>query len=270
MSAYHKQFGGEYSSIFQDPSVVEAYQHRPAYPPRVFEILAGLMARAARPRIVMDAGCGTGFVARRLAPYTDQVDAVDISAAMIETGRSLPGGDDSRLRWIHGPIESVPLQPPYALIVAAASLHWMDWGIVLPRFAACLAPAGCLAMVEDTALPEPWHVAVGPIISRYSMNKDYQPYSMLTVAEELETRGLFRRQGVEETEAVSFRQTVAEWVEALHARNGFSRDRMDPRAAAECDRLLAETLLRYCPDGVVEQQIGGRVLWGSPMSRTSG
>src|SRR5690242_19367942 len=133
-----KQWSAEYASIFQDTSVVAAYQHRPPYPAQTFEILAGLIPPTTSPRAVLDAGCGTGFVARPLARYVDRVDAADISAAMIAAGRSLPGGDDPRLRWFCGAIESVAVEPPYALIVAAASLHWMEWEIALPRFAAWL------------------------------------------------------------------------------------------------------------------------------------
>jgi hypothetical protein len=29
----------------------------------------------------------------------------------------------------------VQLQPPYALVTAGAGLHWMDWNIVMLRFA---------------------------------------------------------------------------------------------------------------------------------------
>jgi hypothetical protein len=97
------------------------------------------------------------------------------------------------------------------------------------------------------------------------MNKDYQPYTMLTVVEQLEQRGLFRRVGVQETPAVSFQQSIAAWVESFHARNGFSRDRMDQDTAKKCDQQLTEIITTYCPNGVVMQQIGGRVIWGKPV-----
>jgi hypothetical protein len=144
----------------------------------------------------------------------------------------------------------------------------MDWERALPRFAACLTPTGFLAVVEEVARPAPWSTDISPILARYSMNRDFQPYDMLTVVQELEARGLFRRDGSVEIPAVAFRQPVGDWIEALHARNGFSRDRMDPATAAACDRELASVLLRHCPTGVVEQWIGARVIWGKPMGRS--
>ena len=95
--------GQEFASIFGDESVVRAYRHRPGYPPALFPVLAGLMAPEG-PRALLDAGCGPGPVARGMLPFVDRVDAVDVSARMLDAGRRLPGGDDPRLRWICGPM----------------------------------------------------------------------------------------------------------------------------------------------------------------------
>src|SRR5215210_205002 len=98
-----KHLGSEYAAQFADRSVVAAYRHRPPYPAEVFDVLAGLIAAAPHAaRAVLDAGCGTGDVARRLVSKVDRLDAVDPSSAMLEAGRRLPGGDDSHLRWVHG------------------------------------------------------------------------------------------------------------------------------------------------------------------------
>ena len=86
----------EVAATFEDRDVAASYRHRPSYPPDVFDTLVGLIAD--EPCTVLDLGCGTGFVARPLAALVDRVDAVDPSAAMIEDGKRLPGGDDPRLR----------------------------------------------------------------------------------------------------------------------------------------------------------------------------
>jgi hypothetical protein len=57
---------------------------------------------------------------------------------------------------------------------------------------------------------------------------------------------------------------VAEYVESFHARNGLSRDRMDAGAADAFDEKLQALLHQHCPNGVVELQISGRVVWGKP------
>jgi SAM-dependent methyltransferase len=263
MHPKHKQFATQYASVFADASVVHAYQYRPPYPPETCVILLGLVDTDVAPRAVLDAGCGPGVIARGLVQSVDRVDAVDVAARMLAAGKALPGGDNPKLCWLHGAVEHVPLHPPYALIVAAASLHWMHWETVMRRFHDLLTPGAYLAVVEEVTEPTRWSHALG-FISAYSMNKDFQPYDMLTVTQELAARGLFEQHGVRTTAPVPFRQTLDEYVQSFHARNGFSYDRMDAQLAREFDDKLRDLVRRHCPDGVVELQIRGRVIWGKP------
>ena len=204
-----------------------------------------------------------------LLPYADYIDAVDISARMIAAGQQMPYGAAPKINWSTGGIETVDLHPPYALIVAAASLHWMPWAVTLPRFARALSPNGVLALVENPSLPSVWGAAITPIIAEYSMNRDFQPYSMATVAQALETHGLFRQIGVRDAKPVRFRQSVDDWITAIHATNGFSRERMGAARSAEFDEKVRAILLAYCPTGVIEQSIGARVIYGKPLDPTA-
>jgi SAM-dependent methyltransferase len=268
MSNKPKQWSAEYASVFGDTSVVQAYQYRATYPPETFTFLSSLIPATITRRLVLDAGCGTGFIARSFAPLVDQIDAIDISEAMIQAGQLLPGGDHPAIRWIAAPIETAPLFGPYALIVAAASLHWMDWERTLPRFANYLATNAVLAIVEVRGQPNPWDQIIGPILGHYSMNTDFVPYTMMTVVEELEQRNLFILQGEYETAPVPFRQSVAEWIESFHARNGLSRDRMKPQEASGCDAALRAAIAPFCAKQMVEQQVSARIFWGTPLSAT--
>lgn len=263
MHAKHKQFETEHASIFGDVSVVQAYQFRPPYPAETYEILLDLLDPNAPLRAVLDAGCGPGVIARQIVQAVDRVDAVDIAPTMLAAGKELPAGDDPKLHWILGAVEDAPLQPPYALIVAAASLHWMHWETVMPRFAEVLTPGAVLATVEEMAEPMPWQNQLG-FIAEYSTNKDFKAYTMLTVTQELAEWGLFAPGGMKMTAPVPFRQPVKEYVESFHARNGLSRERMDVQAAREFDARLHELVTSYCREGVVELQIRARVIWGKP------
>src|SRR5688572_32811839 len=85
--------GPKYGSAFEDPTVVGSYRLRPPYPDEAFDLLAGLLA--SRPGAVLDLGCGTGIVARRLvglSEHVTRVDALDASPAMIAEARRLPNG----------------------------------------------------------------------------------------------------------------------------------------------------------------------------------
>ena len=254
-----EHLGPEYAAQFQDQSVVAAYRHRPPYPDEVFTILAGLITEA--PRVVLDAGCGDGAIARHLVQRVERIDAVDLSQGMIEQGKRLPNGDHPRLRWICAPMEEAPLDPPYALITAGASLHWMDWQVVLPRFRQALTPRGMLAMIYEEALPLPWDDTLRSLIRRCSTNQKFQPYDTI---EELARRGLFTKVGEQRTAPVPFTQPINAYIESFHARNGFSRDRMSKEMAAAFDNEVRKLLAGFCPGGKVAMQVTAQVVWGKP------
>ncbi len=251
--------GEQYAAQFQDPAVVAAYPNRPPYPAEVFDVLVGLLPDPTAA--VLDLGCGTGDLARPLAARVARLDAVDWSANMLSLARTLPGGDQPNLRWIHGKGEDAPLDPPYGLITAAESLHWMEWSVVLPRCKAVLAPGGMLAIVEREEVPQAWWAPLVLLIQRYSTNQEFAPYNFI---HELTTRGLFQPRGQHVTEAVTFRQSIGEYVESIHSRNGFSRDRMPAEAAAAFDASVREVLARHFPSGQVELEVRAHLTWGEP------
>jgi SAM-dependent methyltransferase len=253
--------GPAYGAQFQDPSVVAAYRHRPPYPDEIFDILTGLIVGGSGN--VLDLGTGTGAIARGLVGRVARVDAIDPSRGMIEAGRGLPGGDHPNLTWVEGHAEDAPLRPPYGLVTAGASLHWMDGATVLPRVRDALVPGGVLAIVDEREPPQPWDAALKGSIGRFSTNRAYRPYDLI---EELESRGLFRRQGRLRTAPTAFARTVADYVESLHARNGLSRDRMTVAAASAFDREVAALVRPQAVDGVLALRVAAEVTWGLPTS----
>jgi predicted TPR repeat methyltransferase len=68
MQPQPKHLSRSYAEQFQEASVVVAYAHRPPIPTPVFTILRALIVD--EPRVVLDAGCGAGAVARALMPWT--------------------------------------------------------------------------------------------------------------------------------------------------------------------------------------------------------
>lgn len=191
----------EFVGQFADPSVVAVYHLRPPYPPQVIDQLLSLRVDAGP---VLDAGTGTGDIARALAQHGVRVDALDPSAAMLARGRQLLGGDNPLLTWIQGTAET---------------------------------------------------------ISRYSTNRFYQPYDLV---QELEAGGLFHPVGQVETDPVPFTQTVADYVESFHSRNGLSRDRMEPAKAAEFDAACRGLIGPFAEIGLITLGVRGLVTWGIP------
>ena len=91
MSSRPDFWGKEFGTRFQNQNVADRYLLRPKYPPETFRILASLITN--EPRVLLDAGCGTGDVARHLLDYVERIDAVDNYIPMMEQGKTQPGGD---------------------------------------------------------------------------------------------------------------------------------------------------------------------------------
>ncbi len=253
-----------YADTFKDRRVVDAYRHRPPYPDEVFAILANLLTD--EPRTILDVGAGSGDLARRMVEFARRVDAVDFSESMIEQGRRLPNGDHPCLRWIYGKVEEAPLAPPYALITAGSSIHWMEWERVFPLFRSALTPHGSLALIYRRTLPMPWDADMRKLRVPFPSHPSARGFH---VVEELEKRGFFSKQGEQETAPVAFLQSIEDFIEGLHSRSSFSREIMGQQQAAELDRQVRDLLLQFHPDGKLPLQVVGRVVWGTPESGTA-
>ncbi|GCE23343.1 class I SAM-dependent methyltransferase [Dictyobacter kobayashii] len=253
-----KYFAHKHAESFKDQSIAETYRFRPPYPAETFEILAGLSK--GEPKRVLDVGCGIGNIARNLVAYVDQVDAVDFSQPMLTEGRNQPNGDHPQLHWLHGRIEDVALEPPYSLITAGESLHWMEWETVLPRFQQLLVAGGYLAVVEHVTQPDHWSL-LSKIIPRYTTNNDYEPYDMMAV---LEKHGLFKTVGTRQTQFVPFPQSIDDYIASYHSRSGFSKERMGLEQATAFDQEAREILFATYNDGIVPLQIASNIIWGLP------
>jgi trans-aconitate methyltransferase len=245
---------------FQDQSVVDRYHLRPTYSPETFTILNELIVD--EPRVVLDMGCGTGNVTRPLAGYVERIDAIDLSLPMLERARTLPGGDSPKIRWLHGRTEDVELEPPYALVTAGESLHWMEWDVVLPRLARVLTQHGLLAILNVEERPVPWHEGYRQIEQRFTNNPAYQPFDWIT---ELEKERLFQKLGTHETE-VAVSQTVEDYITAKHARSILSLDTMTAEQATQFDTEMQALLLPFAQDGLLTFSVIGRIIWGKPKS----
>jgi len=252
----------ELGRAFADPDVVRNYRHRPPYPDELFAVIEGLLVA---PRVVLDAGCGTGALTRRLTRFADRVDAVDPSPAMIAEARRLPGGDDPRIRWITARAEDAPLAPPYGLITTGASLHWMDPKIVMPRFREALAPGASLAIadVEWVHPDHAWRSEFVALIQEYSPLDHGDDVANFVIG--LEKNGHFAPVGHERTSAVPVSFSVDEYLALLASTSSLSRATLGPRRAT-FEREARDVLARHGLERV-RFDVVGVVVWGQPLGR---
>src|ERR1022692_150922 len=252
----------ELAAAFTHPGFADSSQPRPPYPPAVFDVLEQLIAD--RPRAVLDIGTGEGALARPLAARVDHVDAVDISAAMIDAGLQRPGGQQRNLHWIVGAAETAELGGPYALVTAGASLHWMSWSRTLPRLARVMTDSAFLAIVDHGYHGVPWRQALNEVIARYSRDPGYDPAHSLVDA--LSASGLITMTGHTQCAPMSFRQLVASYVEQFHSTSTLAREWMSAQESAAFDRAIEDVVRPYALDDMLEMDVVAHVAWGRPTS----
>lgn len=247
------------AEVWTDREAAELYRYRAPYPEPVFETLRRL---SVEPPVVLDVGAGTGAVARRVLSFAARVDAIEPSAAMLAEGRGLPGGDDPRIRWIRGTAESAPLDPPYGLITCGQSLHWMDHEVVMPRFAAALAPGGVLAALDrDEEYAPAWRAQLVTIIQRYSP-LEKKPF-FVDLFGELQRRGLFERLGFRRSSVVPLVEPVDDLIRSLQSTSTLSRVTLGPRTDEFADEVRA--LFRRLGVERAVLFVAGDVVWGRPL-----
>jgi ubiquinone/menaquinone biosynthesis C-methylase UbiE len=249
------------AAVFGHPGVADAYQHRPPYPDEVFDLLERLITD--RPRSVLDIGAGEGALARPLASRVDQVDAVDLSAAMVEAGRGRPGGRRRNLRWIVGAAETADLGGPYALVTAGAALHWMSWEPTLARLRAVMTPNAFLAVVEHGHHDLPWRAGLTDVITRHSRSPGYDPG--FRIVDALAADGLLEITGRAVTAPVPFRQPLASYVEQFHSTASLAREWMPAAESAAFDRAITGVVAPHASGGVLEMTVVASVTWGRPV-----
>ncbi len=253
-----------YASQFNDPAVVRAYNMRPPYAAGAVSFLVDL-AGGSNGRI-LDLGCGTGELTRRMSADVHSIIAMDRSPGMVAAARRLPGGDAPNVEWIVGRAEDFPLSRRFTLAVAAESFHWFDWDTLCARLSEVLG-ACPLVLVDRCEVASPWETQLRSLIATFSTNRDFQRYDLV---DELIARRCYSVRGRRIFGPEAFAQSIDDYITSIHSRNGFSRDRMNPDAAFEFDCAVRAAVQPYAGNDALTLQIETRVVWGRMLNPAEG
>ncbi|WP_433277626.1 class I SAM-dependent methyltransferase [Pseudonocardia xinjiangensis] len=129
-------------AIFEDQRLVSIYDALDS-DRRDLDVYAAMIDEI-RPKAVIDLGCGTGLLARRLARSGIAVTGVDPAAGSLEYARAQPGAH--RVRWILGDASVLPTAAADLVLMtgnaAQAIIEPADWEEMLRRTFAALRPGG--------------------------------------------------------------------------------------------------------------------------------
>jgi trans-aconitate methyltransferase len=232
----------------------------------VYETLLSLFEN--RTRTLLDAGCGTGKVTLSLIDRLDRADAVDPSVEMLRVAHSLPSAANPKIRWINSTIEDASLDPPYGLIVAALSIHWMNLDRVMPKFAAALAPGAFLAILDgDSEIDAPWEREANAFMSDFVENlESKRHFAWKSAREQLNQPKLlhprFQAVGFRITAPIEISQTIPHYLRCQHSRATWSEDHLGEQASAAFDAKMTEILTPHAVNGVLHFKVQTRIEWG--------
>ncbi len=225
----------EHGDQFSDKSIVEHYSFRPAYTNDVIEFLSSCLNIPVMS--VLDVGSGTGEISIPLSEKGHYVVGVDPSFEMTQVAND----KNSNVLFVHSYIEDFISDSGFDLIVAANSIHWVDWTLAFPKFKSLAYKHTKIAIITGGDL-----VIAGlesdilDIIKKYSTTDNFKPYNVISMLE--------NQRFIKNTNAYSFpvatvTQPISEYIASFHARNGFSIERMGVEKALRFDRELEAILL---------------------------
>jgi ubiquinone/menaquinone biosynthesis C-methylase UbiE len=144
--------------------------------PSLFEPLADIFL----PRIglnhgqrVLDVACGTGVVARRVAPTVGaagRVAAIDLNPRMIEVARTLPVAEGAPIDWRDGDAASLPYaDAEFDVVICQQGLQFIpDRVAALSEMRRVLRPGGRLALAVWQSLDQsPCNLATADALERH-------------------------------------------------------------------------------------------------------
>ncbi len=128
-------------AIFEHPRLVRIYDALDDR--RDLDAYVAVVAECAAESVI-DLGCGTGVLARRLAGSGIAVTGVDPAAGSLEHARSQPGAE--RVRWVLGDASALPAGAADLVLMtgnaAQAVVDPADWDDLLHRTHLALRPGG--------------------------------------------------------------------------------------------------------------------------------
>jgi ubiquinone/menaquinone biosynthesis C-methylase UbiE len=116
--------------------------------------LAAELSGVGPADVVVDIGCGPGVAARLAASRGATVTGIDPAAVMLRVAR-FTTRDASRIRYISGAAEALPVDDAFATIVWSLSTvhHWADIDAGLAEVRRVLRPGGTFVVIEHRSKP---------------------------------------------------------------------------------------------------------------------
>lgn len=119
--------------------------------------LAHAISGLERPR-VLDLGCGAGHASFAVAPFAQEVVALDLTAAMLATTEAAAHERGlTQIRTVQGSVGELPFADRYfdCVVSRFSAHHWQDVPGALCEVQRVLRPGGLICFIDLAAAPSP-------------------------------------------------------------------------------------------------------------------
>ncbi len=139
---------------------------RQSYPNEIVELIVRT-AELTTGSSVLEIGCGTGQLTRRLAGRGLDITAIDIGPAMVAGAKRNVA--DPKVAFQVSSFEDFQPSQVFDLIVSATAFHWVDPDLGLAKAARTLRPSGWLALLTTgERYHEPLRSALRQLWTKYN------------------------------------------------------------------------------------------------------
>lgn len=154
-------------------TTVELYRrYRPRYPRPFVEALAAELALGPEDT-VLDLGCGPGFLAVALRPFTGRMIGMDPEPLMLEAMIEEAAAAGVMVEALQGSSATLPQGlSDLKAVVMGRSFHWMDRSATLRLLEPMLAASGAIALCRSRPEPTTWSSVLEEI--RHEFEKDME------------------------------------------------------------------------------------------------
>jgi SAM-dependent methyltransferase len=133
-----------------DTVAVEYDRNRPTYPDELVERACEIGGLASGAR-VLEIGCGTGQLTRKLVGLGLHVTAVEPGQNLIEVARREVRGPGT-LEFVNSRYEDASTEGAFSGVFCASAFHWLDPAVSWAKVARSLTEDGVLALIQYSGL----------------------------------------------------------------------------------------------------------------------
>lgn len=239
---------------------------RLSYPERLIERVISITGLGAH-HLVLDLGCGPGFLAAAFAPHVQKVIGLDPEPAMLEaaTAYAREKGVEAEFRLgssydLDGFVEA------FHLVTMGRSFHWMDRAATLKALDRIVEPEGAVALFGDTHLKLPqnqWRDQFKAVLEPFARKDASHAVNARRDGSWIPHEAFLLESRFNRLERVSVIQRIETPVERLIDRALSMSPTSPERLGAEMETVvgkLREILNTHAPDGVIVEIVESEAL----------